>query len=232
MKKIAFTLLFCFFISSIFSQDTIIKLNNDTVLAKIIQISPEQVTYKKFNFQDGPSYVIEKSGIKMILYSNGMKESFDQKQPKGNNPAYQTNASNSNKITDATNFYYYHSGRINENNMQKVLLQTNDPEITQIVNNAKKLRRKEYIGFAFIPLAVGGALTFLYGALNLSTTYTATPGSSNYSTPPDNSGAYEFMSLGLGLGVVGITCPIISSISKHKKIKRNSEAIALYNQKF
>ena len=61
MKKI---FLFCIIIFASINanaQDTIVKLSGDIILAKVSEITPTEIKYKRFDFQDGPTYVELKS---------------------------------------------------------------------------------------------------------------------------------------------------------------------------
>src|SRR3989344_6277489 len=80
MKKIIFIIAITFFFGKSFSQDTITKRNSEKVIAKILEISPTEIKYKKFAFQDGPTYIEKKSDIKMINFANGMKEEFEEQK--------------------------------------------------------------------------------------------------------------------------------------------------------
>lgn len=62
--------------TTLFAQDIIIKKNAEEIEAKILEISENSVTYKKFSNLDGPSYTLPKSDIFMIKYQNGEKETF------------------------------------------------------------------------------------------------------------------------------------------------------------
>lgn len=61
-----------------FSQDLIIMKNGDEVKAKILEILPDVVKYKKAENLDGPSYSEIKNNIFMIKYQNGTKDVFNQ----------------------------------------------------------------------------------------------------------------------------------------------------------
>lgn len=76
MKKLLLFSLFLLGLNTTQAQDLIIKLNGDEISAKILEISEIDVKYKKFNYQDGPTYTIKKSDIFMIKYPNGDKEVF------------------------------------------------------------------------------------------------------------------------------------------------------------
>ena len=55
-------------------QDTIVKQNQEVILAKIMEISSTEIKYKRFDNIDGPMYTIPKTYINKIKYSNGKIE--------------------------------------------------------------------------------------------------------------------------------------------------------------
>ena len=63
-------------------KDIIVLNSKDTVEAKILEVTPAEVKYKKQNYLDGPTFVIYKSDISTITYGNGDVESFVQKEEK------------------------------------------------------------------------------------------------------------------------------------------------------
>ncbi|MBR4712807.1 MAG: hypothetical protein IKP27_03920 [Paludibacteraceae bacterium] len=63
-------------------KDIIVLNNRDTIKAKILEVSPTEVKYKKLNYLNGPTFVIYKSDISTITYGNGDIESFVQKEEK------------------------------------------------------------------------------------------------------------------------------------------------------
>lgn len=58
------------------AQDLIIKRNTDEIPAKVLEVSPTEIKYKQTDHLDGPTYVIPKSEVFMIRYSNGTNEIF------------------------------------------------------------------------------------------------------------------------------------------------------------
>lgn len=58
------------------AQDLIIKADASKVEAKVTEITPESVRYKRFSNPDGPTYVLPVSEISYIQYANGEKEYF------------------------------------------------------------------------------------------------------------------------------------------------------------
>ena len=58
------------------SCDNIIFKNGDEIAAKIIEIGIDNITFKKCDYQDGPTIVIKKADVFMIKYKNGTKAVF------------------------------------------------------------------------------------------------------------------------------------------------------------
>jgi len=77
MKKIILiTLTLVFTLDICFSQDTITKKSGVVIQAKVIEVGQTEIKYKKFDYQNGPTYVILKSDVLMIRYENGTKDIF------------------------------------------------------------------------------------------------------------------------------------------------------------
>ncbi len=85
MKKTAITIAFVFTcLLSAFAQDIIVLRNADEIEAKVQTIGYNDITYKKWDFQDGPSYQIAQSDVLFIKYANGRKELFYNRQTSDN----------------------------------------------------------------------------------------------------------------------------------------------------
>lgn len=50
--------------------------NGDEVKAKIMEVGPDVIRYKKESYLDGPDYVVKKSQISQIRYGNGETEDY------------------------------------------------------------------------------------------------------------------------------------------------------------
>ncbi len=84
------------------AKDVIVLNNTSSIEAKILEVTPTEVKYKKLNYLDGPTFVIYKSDIRTITYGNGDVESFVQKEEKST-VAESTNANTSASVnTTAT----------------------------------------------------------------------------------------------------------------------------------
>ena len=77
MKKL-FTLLLCIICATMmYAQDIIITKDSKRSEAKIIEVTPTTVKYKKWSYQDGPDIYEAKSNIAAIMWSNGEVEAFN-----------------------------------------------------------------------------------------------------------------------------------------------------------
>lgn len=80
---------------TVYAQDVLTKKNGDEIEVKVVKISTNEIEYKKWSNQDGPSYILLKNEVFMIKYNNGEKEVFNensssllnqQDQPNNNAP--------------------------------------------------------------------------------------------------------------------------------------------------
>ena len=78
MKKILFLLAaVCCGAGAASAQDTIFKTDAQSIQAKILEISPSEVRYKRFSNPDGPTYVLPVADISHIVYQNGERDDFN-----------------------------------------------------------------------------------------------------------------------------------------------------------
>ena len=78
MKR--FCIFILFFLSGIFSavaQDLIILRNGSIIEARITEISPTEIRYKRFDHLDGPTIVILAADVLSIRYENGRVETIN-----------------------------------------------------------------------------------------------------------------------------------------------------------
>ena len=61
---------------SAFGQDVIVKKDGSTILSKVLEVNIDNIKYKKFSNQNGPTYTISKSDLLSINYENGEKDDF------------------------------------------------------------------------------------------------------------------------------------------------------------
>lgn len=76
-RQIFFSVLILLLLSNVYAQDIITKKTGEDIQSKIIEVGHDEVKYKKFDFQDGPTYTLLKSEIFLIRYENGTKDIFN-----------------------------------------------------------------------------------------------------------------------------------------------------------
>ena len=72
--------------ASLSAQDLIVKTDATQVEARVLEITPEQIRYKRFSNPDGPTYVLPVSAIDYIRYANGDTDTFRQPADPANAP--------------------------------------------------------------------------------------------------------------------------------------------------
>ncbi len=217
MKNLSIAFIcFYFFAVRAYSQDTLVRTNNEIILAKVLEINTSTVKYLKFNFQDGPVYEIEKSGLLFIKYAKGYKDSFvneSVKEPR------QLHVQNNNDIYDqpinilGNNKYMVGSRVIQSHTLNRIMLAKNDPHITFLVKAAQRSKRTAVLlSFSAIPLGIGIIGNYMGWEVSFS-----------------NGGDADFQTATLvclvATATVCITFPIFYGITRNRKLR----AVELYN---
>lgn len=57
-----------------YAQDQLFKKDNSKVEVKILEINQNEIKYKLFTYQDGPTIIIAKKDVALIIYQNGVHE--------------------------------------------------------------------------------------------------------------------------------------------------------------
>lgn len=80
MKRIVFiSLLICLLFLNktvVFGQDVIVLHSGDSIHAKVLEVTDKDISYKKFNYQDGPTLILEVKKIKLISWQTGEIQYF------------------------------------------------------------------------------------------------------------------------------------------------------------
>jgi len=63
------------------AQDVIVKRNGDELQCKILEVSKNEVKYKRWSNQEGPTFTEKKADIFMLKYENGEKEVVAYESP-------------------------------------------------------------------------------------------------------------------------------------------------------
>jgi len=78
------------------AQDVILKKDGSEIVAKVLEITEQQIKYKDFDFQTGPIRNLNISEVFMITYENGRKEVFNMQTPSSPFPEKLDNTSSYN----------------------------------------------------------------------------------------------------------------------------------------
>src|SRR5204862_1564342 len=70
------------------SCDVLLFKDGSEIRAKVLEISPNEVKYKRCDNPDGPSYVSRKADLFMIKYANGSREVLKAAEPEKPTPTY------------------------------------------------------------------------------------------------------------------------------------------------
>ncbi len=229
MKKHLIAFIFLLICLNGSSQDTLFKKDGSKIIAKVLEINPEEIKYKKFDFQEGPTYIDKKIDFSMIIYSTGLKEIIQSSEPRvevKQDPAPETAGDyygekfkETGKIEPYGSRYILNDKKLNQRELHKVLLKTMNKEIILKVGKAKDSYKLQYIGFAGIPLGIASFLLFAN-----SLPYSNATGTYN--------GNKNLQTASLVCLAAAISCPIASGIFKGRTKKLNREAVDLYNQKY
>jgi hypothetical protein len=65
-----------FILSRCIAQDIITTKSGEDILAKVLEVNPADVKYKKYDNSESPIYTILKSDLVMIRYDDGTKDIF------------------------------------------------------------------------------------------------------------------------------------------------------------
>ncbi len=77
-RKLFFTSIALLFAGNYFAQaqDTLYFKDESKKAAKILEISEQEISYKLFDYQDGPTFKFEKKQLVKIKFANGLVENY------------------------------------------------------------------------------------------------------------------------------------------------------------
>ena len=87
--------------------DHIIFKNGDELAAKILEVGPNEIKYKKCDYLEGPTYSVERYSVFMIKYANGSKDVFNEERTV---PTVEKKVDDNSTKTDLNYFDKYESG--------------------------------------------------------------------------------------------------------------------------
>lgn len=84
--KYAVLILTFFSTVSGFAQDQLFKKDNSKTEIRVLEISADEIKYKLFNYQDGPTITVLKSEVTLIIYQDGRHQTFQAQEPQPQQP--------------------------------------------------------------------------------------------------------------------------------------------------
>ena len=160
MKKLLlFTAMF--YCLSAFAQDVILKKDGSEIKAKVFEVDDYQIKYKAFDFQDGPTRIINISEVFMITFENGKKEVFDKQ---ASTPT--TSEKSNNTLFPDLKSEFTRIGS-NDGEMLEFFRKNNFTEHYNSFNAACKQRNKGKVLLSVgIVLTAGGIVSYTVGLIN------------------------------------------------------------------
>lgn len=113
LLPVLLTFLFCIQLQA---QDTIYFHRQEKEVAKILEINPTEIVYRKMSYLDGPVFRSMKSDVDSIRFANGMKEVFGAAIVKSNESSSPSPAVRNEResyamgVSDADQYYRGHKG--------------------------------------------------------------------------------------------------------------------------
>jgi len=213
MKKlIAF---FFFFSCSLIAQDTIRFTNGEMKAVKVNEVGLSEVKFSRFESQDSLSYVVDKSDVFLIKYSNGQSDTFKLAEQKTlielSEPVM--NSISAKKPIEFKRGSVYMDAK-SLRSKEFIDLINNHPDVTrrskllELLGESDAHRTKQYqYGFVGSILAIG---TFFICTA---------------------SGEAGMIAVGAiaGTGIM-VSSQVISNTNKDKRLKKLKEAVDLYNK--
>lgn len=211
----------CSFTRSI-AQDTLIMTNGNIVPAKILEVSTEEVRYKRFDNLEGPVFITKTSEINKIKYHSGNTDILNKPvapvvtAPVDPHPAIERRGA-----------YYKeqlqgYQPRMKEREMQELIKKVNDSQITFHVKKARMARGMQNIGFVAIPAL---AFTIGYSVYAVVT-----------NNRRSNSSGPNYISIdyapAIATGVVAVAAFATSITFGVLRKNHNNAAVKIYNEKY
>ncbi len=106
-----------------FAQDIIITKDKEQIHAKILEVSKDDIRYKKFSYQDGPIFTLSMDDVLTIAYENGEVEVYDEELIQEKEEALRKKTAMYGTFVKEDDFYYLCYGSKTTKMDQKSYLQ-------------------------------------------------------------------------------------------------------------
>jgi hypothetical protein len=221
MKYVTLFLLLFFFSTALFAQDTLVKRDGARIAAKVLEVNPSEIRYKRSDSPDGPLYTINPWELRSIIYAGGRVESYETVQsppPPPPSPVFKEDLS----IQPIGKHYYYKEHKIAENDMLAIATKRNDPKTNLMI---KKVQEKKLIQNCALIAGAGLFTAGLYVYATNGPSRGGRRGSPVSNTAKANSRQNgEFMMLG------ALGCAAVSITFKFDRTRHPHMVVELYNQ--
>lgn len=85
MFKFTLITIYLFVATFSFSQDTIVKVNGEKSVVRIVEISESMIKYKEFSQPDGPIRSVLTASVQEIIFENGEREIIGERKRRNKN---------------------------------------------------------------------------------------------------------------------------------------------------
>ena len=100
------------------AQDVIVKIDQSTIMSKVLEITSTEIKYKKWNNQDGPTYSIDRSEVLSVNYENGEVEIFSENKDDQQNHNTSQAPNLNGYMTGDVPFLYLNGRQLSDNEVQ------------------------------------------------------------------------------------------------------------------
>ena len=179
MKKVLLIAMTVFFAKTSFSQDVIITKTGESIRTKIIEVTDETISYKKYNDQEGATFILKRDKIKVISWENGNVDDYEKENIKEEKVLPTQNVKEDVSLGEVSNnlpfimnrkgrTFYMDNGQIyDEIQFKQFLMEKNLGGIWIKYSNGKKLMNTGLIligGGVFLEIV--GLVVTVNGAMN------------------------------------------------------------------
>ncbi|MBN8826601.1 MAG: hypothetical protein J0I82_31545 [Spirosoma sp.] len=237
----------------VYGQDNIILKNGSEIQAKVLEVLPGQIKYRRQDNPDGPVYTTGTSDVLLIKYANGTKDVLNPSASRASrmvpNALPLTGSGNTNAIgTPAINRLGYHTGlfsryftngtgeRVNNSVVHTLLL--DHPDAMQAYQRGQSLRHWTYATAGTgIALIGAGAVVALVGDGSFGGNEghrrdTSIPNSTtdqNGKSGSDRHGDFGSTEVGVALAGGGVLLGVAALILDHRATVQFRRAADRYN---
>jgi len=202
------------------AQDTLVMRKGEQIVVRVLEVSPDEIRYKRFDSPDGPVYIAAKWEVNYVIYANGRKESYATVQPPPT--AVPGSLLPDLSIQKSGRYYYYKERRITETDMLAVAKLRKDKKVDLMI---KKTEEKKFIQNCFVGGGIG--LFVIGGYVYLSNRPVR---GRRRGGPVGTSGSANAMQNGELMMLAGLASEVAGITFKLDRTRHAHMVVDLYNQ--